>query len=176
MTDPTGTLPRELLSIVLDDEIGERERARLRELFVLLGRRPSQTAALTTLLLEHNDGLAVTRAVLQHLDLADGETTTRVDEINTSLAWILGPLAAGGIGVFTVGAVGAIATVGTGGAALIALGGLAMFGGSTRGIVAVLRERRGLQGDQTAMKSLAERLEACEAELLRRAQGERGRG
>jgi hypothetical protein len=169
-------LPRELLSIVVDDEIGGRERARLRELFVLLGRRPSQTAALTTLMLEHNDGLTATRAALQHLDLAEGDTTTRIDEVDTSVMWILGPLAAGGIGVFAVGAVGAIATVGTGGATLIALGGIAMLGGSTRGIVRVLRERSDLQNDQAAMKTLAARLKACEADLLRRFHGDNGEG
>ena len=119
-------LPRELLTIVVDDEIGSPERARLRKLFVLLGRRPSQTAALTTLLLEHNDGLTATAPRADSISPKARRQPASTAKYVADVA-ILGPLAAGGERRFPSARSVAIATIGTGGATLIALGGIAMF-------------------------------------------------
>lgn len=140
----------------------------LRGVFVIVGRMPSKTSALVVHLEEHNNGVEVARALIQHVELAIGETSARLDEMEKTLQWLLGPLAAGGIGVFSLGALSAIGIIGSSGATLVALGGMAMFGGSTIGIIRMLRERSLLMSDRTAMETLRRRLETCEKELIAR--------
>jgi hypothetical protein len=139
-----------------------------RALLAVAGRKPSKVSAIVVVLEEHNDGLEVARVLLHHLDLALGETNARIEEIDWTAKFLVGPLAIGGISVFTLGALSAIGVLGTGGAALVAIGGMVMFGGASIGLVKMMRERSHLHVDRGALEAMRQRLVECQAELRKR--------
>jgi hypothetical protein len=158
---------RDLLDLINEEEIDPKNRARLRAILVEIGGRPAESRSLVASLSTSNSGLETTRDLQHWVSILSDELGREIDDFRETTNFVLAPITAAGFGT-PVAALAVIGAIGSGGVLLLALGGMAAAGGAIRGIVGLRRQRHLIEGDLSALKALAEQLEAFEQDLLRR--------
>lgn len=157
----------DLLNLINEEEIGPRNRARLRAMLVEIGRRPAECRSLVASLGMSNSGLETTRDLRHWVSIISDDVSREIDDFRETTNFVLGPITAAGVGT-PVAALAAIGTIGSGGVLLIAIGGMMAAGGAIRGIIGLRNQRHVIESDLSALRALGGQLATCEQDLLRR--------